>query len=184
MSEIERPDSKKIDRRSQRTRAALSQGLISLLENTEFRKITVNDICTAANVSRPTFYTYYEDKFTLLYHCIDTFFNEVFHHTVEEGLSEKELIDKIIENLSRHKMFLANCLFPGMYKGPTSPLAYNGSHLAKESLPSEVLNYYRIGGAIMVFCWWSMHGNTMSRMQLVEQLVSMLEHGKNYSFPV
>lgn len=43
-----------IDRRVPRTRAMLQQGLCALLRKKRYEAITINDICTAANVGRST----------------------------------------------------------------------------------------------------------------------------------
>ena len=54
------------DRRSQRTRQALSQALIALIQEQRYDAITVQDICDQANVGRSTFYAHYQDKDDLL----------------------------------------------------------------------------------------------------------------------
>jgi AcrR family transcriptional regulator len=53
---------KAIDRRVPRTRALLQQGLCALLRKKRYEAITINDICTAANVGRSTFYAHYKSK--------------------------------------------------------------------------------------------------------------------------
>ncbi len=53
---------KAIDRRVPRTRAMLQQGLCALLRKKRYETITINDICTAANVGRSTFYAHYKSK--------------------------------------------------------------------------------------------------------------------------
>ncbi len=54
------------DRRTQRTRRALSHALIALLQEKRYEAITVQDICDRANVGRSTFYAHYQDKDDLL----------------------------------------------------------------------------------------------------------------------
>ena len=54
------------DRRTQRTRQALSHALIALIQDKRYEAITVQDICERANVGRSTFYAYYQDKDDLL----------------------------------------------------------------------------------------------------------------------
>ena len=54
------------DRRTQRTRQALSHALISLIQEKRYETITVHDICDRANVGRSTFYAHYQDKADLL----------------------------------------------------------------------------------------------------------------------
>jgi len=54
------------DRRRQRTRQAVSQALIALIQEKRYAAITVQDICDRANVGRSTFYAHYQDKDDLL----------------------------------------------------------------------------------------------------------------------
>ena len=54
------------DRRTQRTRQALSDALIALIQEKRYETITVQDICDRANVGRSTFYAHYQDKADLL----------------------------------------------------------------------------------------------------------------------
>lgn len=65
----------KIDRRSRRTRQALSEALISLMGEKRYDKITVQDIIDRANVGRSTFYAHYQDKEDLLVSGVETVFN-------------------------------------------------------------------------------------------------------------
>lgn len=58
------------DIRITKTQRALSIAMLSLLEKNSFQKITVNDICQEALVSRSTFYTHFEDKYMLLQFCM------------------------------------------------------------------------------------------------------------------
>lgn len=50
------------DRRVIRTRGLLQHALISLILEKDYETITVEDICTAANVGRSTFYAHYTSK--------------------------------------------------------------------------------------------------------------------------
>jgi AcrR family transcriptional regulator len=58
--------SDKNDRRSQRTRQALSEALVQLIQEKDYSTMTVNDIIERANVGRSTFYAHYRDKDALL----------------------------------------------------------------------------------------------------------------------
>jgi len=59
---------------TRRTYLLLSQALFSLLEENPFEKITLTQLCDASMVPRSTFYRYFEDKYDLLYYCLQTFF--------------------------------------------------------------------------------------------------------------
>ena len=58
------------DIRITKTHMALSKTLIDMLEKKSFQKITVNDICQGAMVSRSTFYMHFEDKYQLMLFCL------------------------------------------------------------------------------------------------------------------
>lgn len=54
------------DRRITRSKRALRQALIALLEERGFDSITVNDLCDRADLNRGTFYNHFRDKENLL----------------------------------------------------------------------------------------------------------------------
>jgi AcrR family transcriptional regulator len=58
--------SKSSDRRVQRTRDALRNALISLLEERGWDDINIQDLCERANVGRSTFYLHFQNKEELL----------------------------------------------------------------------------------------------------------------------
>lgn len=66
-----------VDPRIRRTRLLLQTALGTLLETTEFDKISVQDIAEAATVNRATFYDHYTDKFALLECMVATRFQEL-----------------------------------------------------------------------------------------------------------
>jgi AcrR family transcriptional regulator len=57
--------------KSLQTKKILAEHLINMLENQNFKKITVNDICQHAMISRSAFYLHFEDKYSLLRYCMD-----------------------------------------------------------------------------------------------------------------
>ncbi|MDR6880730.1 TetR/AcrR family transcriptional regulator C-terminal domain-containing protein [Bacillus sp. 3255] len=54
------------DRRIHKTRQHITRAFLSLCEKKEFEAIVVRDITDAADVSRSTFYTHFQDKYDLL----------------------------------------------------------------------------------------------------------------------
>lgn len=57
---------KTMDRRQARTRRALQQALLDLIEQKPWPEITVEDLTEAADIARPTFYAHFPDKAALL----------------------------------------------------------------------------------------------------------------------
>ena len=65
---------KKTDARVRRTRDALGDALIALMQEKPFDTITVQDVLDRAHVSRSTFYAHYSDKDDLLMSDAEEFF--------------------------------------------------------------------------------------------------------------
>ena len=65
---------KKTDARVRRTRDALGDALIALMQEKPFETITVQDVLDRAHVSRSTFYAHYSDKDDLLMSDSEEFF--------------------------------------------------------------------------------------------------------------
>lgn len=53
------------------TKHLLASQLMELLKNRSLKKISVNDICQGALISRSTFYLHFEDKYRLLQYCFE-----------------------------------------------------------------------------------------------------------------
>jgi AcrR family transcriptional regulator len=59
-------EQEKGDRRTRRTRHALEQALVELVEERSYESITIQQITDRANIGRATFYLHYSDKEQLL----------------------------------------------------------------------------------------------------------------------
>jgi AcrR family transcriptional regulator len=68
---------KKIDVRVRRTRDALGDALVALMQEKQFDSITVQDVLDRAKVSRATFYSHFSDKDDLLMSDADEFFEAI-----------------------------------------------------------------------------------------------------------
>src|SRR3954471_18881765 len=68
---------KKTDARIRRTRDALGDALVALMQEKPFETITVQDVLDRAKVGRSTFYSHYSDKDDLLMSDAEEFFESV-----------------------------------------------------------------------------------------------------------
>jgi AcrR family transcriptional regulator len=68
---------KKTDARVRRTRDALGDALVALMQEKPFDTITVQDVLERAKVGRSTFYSHYSDKDDLLMSDAEEFFESV-----------------------------------------------------------------------------------------------------------
>lgn len=81
----------KLDARVKRTKVALGDALVSLMEEKPFDSITVQNVLDRAQVSRATFYTHYSDKDDLLMSDAEEFFE-----MISNALSEhKDTSDRV-----------------------------------------------------------------------------------------
>jgi AcrR family transcriptional regulator len=75
-------ETEKLDPRKRRTRQAIEQAFMDLLQTKGFASISVQDITEKAGINRATFYAHFTDKYALLDHAI----GEAFRSEVEKHL--------------------------------------------------------------------------------------------------
>lgn len=72
------------DLRLIKTYKALQETLFMRLEQNDFRKITVNDLCKQALISRATFYAHFLDKYDFLKYCLINLKPNITGHNFED----------------------------------------------------------------------------------------------------
>lgn len=98
----------KQDLRVRKTQQALSTAMFVLLDQQPFAKITVNDLCTEALVSRSTFYDHFEDKYALLRFCMELLKKRLFQNS--EHMSFQERIHYVLEQIQREAKTFRNLM--------------------------------------------------------------------------
>nr|WP_326184334.1 TetR/AcrR family transcriptional regulator C-terminal domain-containing protein [uncultured Oscillibacter sp.] len=92
----------------QQTKRILAEKLMELLERKSFKRITVNDICQSAMVSRSTFYLHFDDKYQLFQYCIEQELRWLETAIVEKDI--KTVICLTLDMLLEKKAFYYNTL--------------------------------------------------------------------------
>jgi AcrR family transcriptional regulator len=69
---------KKGNRQIQRTRQAIQNAYLGLLQESPSRKIKISEICESANIARPTFYNHFQTKDEILLNYLDELLDEMF----------------------------------------------------------------------------------------------------------
>lgn len=152
------------DIRITKTQRALSMAMLSLLEKNSFQKITVNDICQEALVSRSTFYAHFEDKYMLLRFCM-----EELGHRMRKDTDLLEPMDRLQASMHAislhaniyHNIFLAdpNRELMAMFRRHFTAVL---TDLIKRMDPKDVPNgaspeltaLYCAGGISAMVSWW------------------------------
>ena len=82
-----------MDRRQRKTREAIFKAFSTLLSKKDFNKITVEEIITAADVGRATFYSHFETKDFLLKEFCEELFCHIFDSENENAHNHKHIFD-------------------------------------------------------------------------------------------
>lgn len=102
-----------IDRRILKSKTALKDALLDLMQTNDFKKISITDIVHLANLNRGTFYKHYQDKEQLLEEIIDEVIKDLTasyrapyeNVTVFEVSKLTASTIKIFEHVAAHENF-------------------------------------------------------------------------------
>lgn len=95
-----------MDRRQQKTRAAIFEALNRLLADKNYAKITVQNIIDEANVGRSTFYSHFETKEDLLRALCEDLFSHIFYDNWQRDCNFD-----VTEHKSKQDMAITHMLY-------------------------------------------------------------------------
>ena len=190
-----------LDLRVVRTKTAIRNALVELIEDKGFDAITVKDITTKANTNRGTFYTHYQDKFDLMTKCQEDImyeFSNIAKKRFPEVIADLGsnpsptmpflLITSILEFLNENSDFMKAVLSP---KGDLSFQTKlktlfedtNGALINKENLlvPSQYLASYMASAHIGVIQQWLNSGQKETPEEIARILSTIAVHGPFYA---
>lgn len=154
----------KLDLRVVRTRKLLLKGLYELLEEKEFSKLTIDQICDRSMVHRTTFYKHFHDKYALLELMLNNLsekyfsyeFKERINHpfrVTEKGFEGAKDFHRILENQKEDKEF-NDLMFSQFIKLLQKDIQENIDQIDKDPAVPDDLVFYLYGGAIKGFSNW------------------------------
>ena len=159
---------KRMDARVRRTRDALGDALVALMQEKPFDTITVQDVLDRAKVGRSTFYTHYSDKDDLLMSDAEEFFEamsmmlsvrgdqsdrvfpvrEFFSHITEA----KQFVEALVSSGKFHdNMELAHGLFARGIERRLSELP-RGRGISAAEWPA--IAFAHAGALLSLLTWW------------------------------
>ena len=157
---------KKTDLRVKKTQRALVMAMLGLLERQSFGKITVNDLCGEAMVSRSAFYANFEDKYDLLHFCMDVLRQRVFEES--EGLPLEQRLHNVLERVRDNVLVFRNLLMADMdtellemmRRGFLRDLEHILEEQEGDALPgpADVIAVYYTSGITSVIIYWVSQG--------------------------
>lgn len=90
------------------TRKALASALVDLMQNKDFHKISVAEICGKCNMNRKSFYYHFKDKYDLMNWIFDMQLRE--YTRSQSCMSDWELMLRIARCIYDNRKFYANAL--------------------------------------------------------------------------
>lgn len=162
-------------------RRTLAESLKELLERESIEKITVDEICEKAEISRRSFYRYFIDKYDVVSWIVD---REYFDHIgMEEDLSLWDSYPSFLQYLYDNRIWIRNAL---PYQGQNSlrehlfrrtyPMICNDFN---EQFPSEyweefaVRTYFKM--ALESYEWWLGEKDPLSPEEMVQLTFSVIQ---------
>lgn len=180
--------SNKEDLRVRKTKKALFDAFMKLLNEKPFDEITVNELCERAGIRRATFYKHYSDKFDFLtaYTCLlrDRFDRLIWKGGKPSLTTEyyveyaKRLVHFIDDNLVAVKNICKSNLFPSVlaiiveqnYKDTCERLRISVASGMTLSASAETVAAMCTGGVAACVYGLLMEGRTVDPDQLAEQV--------------
>ena len=182
---------KKTDARVRRTRDALGDALVALMQEKPFETITVQDVLDRAQVSRSTFYSHYSDKDDLLMSDAEEFFESISMALSAHGDKSDRVfpVQEFFTHLSDVQPFFKALVKSGKYQ---ENMELARGHFARgierrlselpraKSIPPNQLPaiaFTHAGALLSLLTWWLDRGMRESPTEMDELFHRMIWHG-------
>jgi AcrR family transcriptional regulator len=182
---------KKTDARVRRTRDALGDALIALMQEKPFDTITVQDVLDRAHVSRSTFYAHYSDKDDLLMSDAEEFFEAISMALSAHGDKSDRIfpVSEFFTHLSDVQPFFKALVKSGKYQ---ENMELARGHFARgierrlselpgsKSIPANQLPaiaFTHAGALLSLLTWWLDRGMRETPAEMDELFHRMVWNG-------
>jgi len=188
------PRAAKMDRRVRRTRDALGDALIELVQEKPFDEITVQDVLDRAGVGRSTFYTHYSDKDDLFTSEADEFFAAISTHLSRRNdpSDRVAMVREFFAHFAEMKQFITALVASGRFH---SHMELGREHFARgieqrlaelprgRSIPAAqraAFAHAHAGALLALLQWWIDHGMRETPAQM-DDIFHRMVWGDTYS---
>lgn len=155
-------EERKENQRTRLTKRLLRESLLELLEEKPVERITVKELCEAAELNRSTFYAYYQDVLSLYYEMGNELVDALLDYVRTGGVETESMLTYIKE---RREMF-ALLIYNGHFMDVNSPLQRRileetvrytwpaGAEMAVAGAEWKyILQYMFMGGSGLIHQW-------------------------------
>jgi len=173
-----------LNNRTVSTRIAIGDAILDALETKEYRKIKVSDIIRSANISRMTFYRYYEN----LYDALCDYLNIIVTgYMIESGNNDDpELYMKLdhiefsLNYFDRYARYFLILNRHGLYSILIDAV---NEFMMKNIFPRKKLHMYELyayaGALLNSFLKWEEDGKRESAYNVASMIYRLFNHGED-----
>ena len=177
----------KKDRRINKTKKAIYQAFLQLLNSKRYETITVQEIIDLADVGRSTFYSHYESKELLL----DELCRYLFHHLFEreEHLSTEDYLAHIFLHFKKNQDHVTSLLLSKNdyflrqlqkeLRHHVYPMVVPYLQTVHPKIPSSYLQHFVVTNFIETLTWWLKKGKTYTEQEVIQFYLEILKVGSN-----
>lgn len=173
----------KKDRRINKTKKAIYQAFLQLLNSKRYETITVQEIIDLADVGRSTFYSHYESKELLL----DELCRYLFHHLFEreEHLSTEDYLAHIFLHFKKNQDHITSLLLSKNdyflrqlqkeLRHHVYPMVVPYLQTVHPKIPSSYLQHFVVTNFIETLTWWLREGKAYNEQEVVRFYLDVME---------
>ncbi len=146
------------------TKTMLRSGLLQLLGDTDFNKITIQEICNAAEINRSTFYRYYDNQMDLLKEIEKDFFSQMDNHLKSIITSEPDALMAVLNYLYEQKetfVILISSIphedfSSDLFASPSIQALFQNmlSSISHTELEAQYISEFIFQGTLSILCTW------------------------------
>ena len=187
--------SEQIDIRISKSKTELKKAFLKLLQENAFDRISVMQICKEADITRGTFYKYYEDKYELLYSIIidiRKMISSKYHEMIDSKRAMQdpdgclvELADMMISLCAENKAILTNlyadqdnAMVEYILKAAVDKFVKHIIELysmkANLKYPSNLISAIFVGGTANLVFEWLKNEENYSKQMIIDLIIDTL----------
>lgn len=179
------------DRRIKYTKYVLKESLIKLLRDKPIEKVTIKELCVAADINRSTFYVHFSDQYNLMKQIETEFLDDIYNYLESFDFKENaeeayemlvKIFEYIVENSEVCKVLLGVHGDKDLQKR-VMMLAQQQSMRdwrGKKPIDGEMHEYimlFGVNGSIGVVQKWLQEGLSRSPREMAEIVIKLIYNG-------
>ena len=183
----------KEDLRVRKTKRALSDAFVSLLQERHFEEITVNELCDRAEIRRATFYKHYTDKFHFLAcftRSLRDQFDQNFWKSDKPDTTPEyyvEYVKKAVSFLNKHEVLVDNIMKSDLFPTMMNIITEQNYSDTKERLERSVAAGMKLeasvetvaamftGGVARAIYTWLLDGKKTSPAEFADEIGRLVQ---------